>query len=245
MILLFQPAEETGEGARAVVADPQFPSIHADECFALHNLPGYPLGEVIIRQGTFNCASRGISIRLSGRTAHAAYPETGVSPQMAVATLLQDLNRIVDDVTADELLMVTVVHCQMGEQAFGTAPADAHVMATLRSESNAAMQQLVTVCHHLVERVAKQYGLDYSVAWADIFDASVNDGQCVQQVVSAAEQMGNRVQWIEQPFRWSEDFGALSAGENQPQIHNPNYRFPDELIEQGSDLFFEIYRQLL
>lgn len=256
VVLLFQPAEETGEGARAVVADPQFAAIRADECFALHNLPDYPLGQVMIRQGTFNCASRGMTIRLLGRTAHAAYPETGISPQMAVATLLQDLNHIAQSLKVDELAMITVVHCHMGEQAFGTSPAEACVMATLRTESNEVMQQLIEACTHLAESVAKQYRLNHDIEWADIFDASVNDEGCVNQVVAAAEKTGNAVQWIDEPFRWSEDFGALSAtsrgamfalgaGEGKPQIHNPDYRFPDDLIAQGSALFFEIYQQLL
>ncbi|PID66462.1 MAG: peptidase M20 [Gammaproteobacteria bacterium] len=255
VVLLFQPAEETGEGANAVVADPQFSAIRCDECFALHNLPGYPLGEVIIRAGTFNCASRGMAIYLSGRTAHAAHPETGISPQLAVATLLQSFDDIPKQINADELRMITVVHCDMGEKVFGTTPADACLMATLRSESDVVMQQLVTACSDLVAQLAKQHHLQYHIDWADVFAASVNDERCVKEVVDAAKKTGNTVRWIDAPFRWSEDFGALSAasrgamfafgaGENQAQIHNPDYRFADALIQQGSDLFFEIYRQL-
>ncbi len=256
VVLLFQPAEETGVGARAVVADSQFAKIRCDECFALHNLPDYPLGNVIIRDGVFNCASRGMAVYLSGRTAHAAHPETGISPQLALATLLQSFNDIPKNISADELKMITVVHCDMGEKAFGTAPADACIMATLRTETDGAMQQLVTACSELVEQLAKQHRLNYHIEWEDIFDASVNDKDCVEQIIRAAKTTGNTVQYRDKPFRWSEDFGALSgatrgamfafgAGENQPQIHNPDYRFPDELIGQGSEIFFEVYRQLI
>ncbi len=256
VVLLFQPAEETGEGARAVVADPQFSSIRCDECFALHNLPDYPLGKVIVRSGTFNCASRGMAIYLSGRTAHAAHPETGISPRLALATLLQSFNDIPQQIHTDDLKMITVVHCDMGEKTFGTSPADACIMATLRSETDSTMQQLVNRCIELVEQLAKQYRLSYRVEWADIFDASVNDESCVEQIIQASKITGNKVALREEPFRWSEDFGALSgamrgamfafgAGENQPQIHNPDYCFPDELISQGSAIFFEVYRQLL
>lgn len=256
VVLLFQPAEETGEGARAVAADPQFPAIQPDESYALHNLPGYPLANVVLRKGTFNCASRGLIIRLSGRTAHAAYPETGNSPQLAITTLLNSLNDLPKQLDSQQLTMITVVHCQMGEQAFGTAPADGCVMATLRTETNEAMQDLVTASQQLVEQTAKQYDLGYQLEWSDCFDASVNDGDCAEQVASAAQTTGHHVTWIDEPFRWSEDFGAISAtargamfaygaGEDKPQIHNPDYVFPDELIERGSELFFEIYRQLL
>ncbi len=255
-IILFQPAEETGEGARDVVADPLFSQIQANENYALHNLPQQPLGEVIIRSGTFNCASRGMIVRLLGRTAHAAYPETGISPQMALAQLLQGVADLPNQIKRQELVMVTVVHCDMGEVAFGTAPAAACLMATLRTESNEAMQELVDIGKNLVEDTAKQYNLQSSIEWSDVFDASVNDEQCVQQVIDAAKVCGESVRLIDEPFRWSEDFGAISAtskgamfafggGENFPQIHNQDYIFNDELIEKGRNIFFEIYRQLL
>ncbi len=256
VVLLFQPAEEIGTGARAVVADPQFACIRCDECFALHNLPGYPMGHVMIRDGVFNCASRGMAIYLSGKTAHASYPETGISPQLALATLLQSFNEVPRTISTNGLKMITVVHCNMGEKAFGTAPADACIMATLRTETDEVMQQLVTACSELVKHLAKQYQLKYRIEWEDIFDASINHKDCVEQVIQAAKRTGNTVQYRDKPFRWSEDFGALSgatrgamfafgAGENQPQIHNPDYRFPDELIAQGSEIFFEVYRQLI
>lgn len=255
-VLLFQPAEETGEGANAVIADPQFMHIKPDESYALHNLPGYSMAEVVLRKGTFNCASRGMVIRLSGRTAHAAYPETGNSPQLAIATLLQALNNIPNTLTSKRLTMLTVVHCHMGEQAFGTAPADGCVMATLRTETDADMQALVTACQQLVEKTARQYQLQYIIEWSDCFAANVNDEQCVTQIAAAADATKHKVRWITEPFRWSEDFAAISAvsrgamfaygaGINKPQIHNPDYCFPDELIERGSELFFKIYQQLL
>lgn len=255
VVLLFQPAEETGEGARAVVADSQFTDIQPDESYALHNLPGYPMAQVILRKATFNCASRGMIIRFSGRTAHAAYPETGKSPQLAIAELLKTLNDIPQTLKTTQLAMLTVVHCQMGEQAFGTAPADGCVMVTLRTETNEAMQSLVAACQHLVEQTAEQYELEHTAEWSDCFDASINDAACVEQVAAAALATGHKVEWIDEPFRWSEDFGAISAtsrgamfaygaGVNTPQIHNPDYVFPDELIESGCDLFFEIYRKL-
>ena len=73
---MFQPAEEDGSGARAVVADPKFTSIRPDWAFAIHNEPGLPFGYVGIKPGLINCASRGLAISLKGRTSHAAEPRT-------------------------------------------------------------------------------------------------------------------------------------------------------------------------
>lgn len=256
VIILFQPAEETGEGARAVVADPEFQKIMPDYSYALHNLPGHPMGEVLIRKGTFNCASRGMIISLHGKTAHAAYPDTGNSPAEALSQLLFIFPRLTSSIKSDELLMTTTVHASMGEKAFGTAPADAKLMVTVRSETNEGMDFLVSKAKLAVEKIATEYGLKFDVEWADVFDASVNDDDCAGIVADAAETTGHTVTWLDEPLRWSEDFGAISAcakgamfaygaGEDNPQIHNPDYDFPDGLIEGGVSIFNEIYRRHL
>jgi len=87
VVLMFQPAEEDGSGARAVVADPAYDALAPDWAFAIHIEPGYPFGVVASRAGLINCASLGLKITLTGKTAHAADPQDGVSPALAVAGL--------------------------------------------------------------------------------------------------------------------------------------------------------------
>ena len=82
-VLMFQPAEENGAGAAAVIADPRFAEVRPDYVFSLHNVPGVAFGEVELREGLANCASRGMRVVLTGKTAHAAAPETGISPMSA------------------------------------------------------------------------------------------------------------------------------------------------------------------
>ena len=67
VVLMFQPAEETGNGAAGVVADPRFGEIAPDFAFSLHNMPGLPFGEVRLKPGVVNCASRGMRIVLEGQ----------------------------------------------------------------------------------------------------------------------------------------------------------------------------------
>ena len=75
VVLLFQPAEETGQGARQVLDDPKFSQFQPDFVFALHNLPGALKGQVLLREGTFASASKGLIIQLKGATSHASEPE--------------------------------------------------------------------------------------------------------------------------------------------------------------------------
>jgi amidohydrolase len=74
VVLLFQPAEENGAGAAAVLADPEFATLKPDMALSLHNFPGIRLGHVLLRDGPVNCASRGMKIVLKGKTSHASYP---------------------------------------------------------------------------------------------------------------------------------------------------------------------------
>lgn len=250
-ILLFQPAEETGEGAIAVTEDEQFKALKIDCCYALHNLPGIPLGQVQIRPGTFNCASQGMSITFTGTTAHAAYPEKGRSPALAMVELLQQLTDITNEIDTTDLQMVTIIYSKMGEKTFGTTPHQAEIGVTLRTEKNAMMSKLKQLVLSKVETIAKQQQLEYSTQDHDVFMASVNNEECSTRVAQAAKKIGQDLVWLKEPLRWSEDFGAISsmtkgamfilgAGEDSPQIHHPEYDFPDALIKPGIDIFYEI-----
>lgn len=144
VVLLFQPAEETGAGAAAVIRDPAFVPINPDFSFALHNLPGFPLGTLVLRDGAMTCASQGMTITLTGSTAHAAQPETGNSPAQAMCQIIEKLSALPTGIVpAGETAFVTVVGSKLGERAFGTAPGYAEIWATLRSETDGTMSGIV------------------------------------------------------------------------------------------------------
>ncbi|MCV6589682.1 MAG: amidohydrolase [Marinobacterium sp.] len=253
VICHFQPAEETGAGAIQVVEDAAFAALKPDYAFALHNLPGKPLGQVLCRPGTFNFASRGMVVRLSGKTSHAAHPEDGVSPAMAMCRIVEGLTALPSQIEGFSL--VTVVHACLGEVAFGTAPGEAVVMATLRTPTNEAMNTLVEQACQLARQQAEVDGLNVSLDWEDVFGASVNTDDGYQRVMRACQTAGVEAVTMEQGFRWSEDFGkftelcegamfALGSGESSPQLHNPDYDFPDALIPVGLSVFRELIREL-
>ena len=93
VVLLFQPAEETGQGAQAILNDPHFEQIKPDVAYGLHNLPGYEKGQIMVREGCFAAASFGLKLIFEGRTAHASQPETGHSPSELLAQLIHSLEK--------------------------------------------------------------------------------------------------------------------------------------------------------
>lgn len=253
VVLLFQPAEEDGQGARRVFNDPQFAPYKPDFAFALHNVPGLPLGEVFTRPGPFNCASRGLIVRLSGKTSHAAHPEDGLSPAAALADLMQKLPRLPD--AFEEAAWVTLVHARLGEKSFGTAPGEAVLMATLRSETNEVMASLAEQACALARKAAEAAGLAVTFDWEDDFLASVNGEAGFRHVADACAEAGVPFHRMPEGFRWSEDFGVftlnaegamfgLGAGNIHPQLHNPDYDFPDALIPVGLTVFRTIIKKI-
>ena len=170
VILMYQPAEETGQGARRVLDDPKYSGLAPDYVFALHNLPGYPLGRVILMEGTFASASTGLIVELKGATSHAAEPNRGRSPALAAAQLIQGFTAMPQECTAlHEAALVTVIHARVGERAFGTTPGEGVVMATLRTHGPRTMEVLSRRCEDFARKVAATYGLECSIEWTEGF----------------------------------------------------------------------------
>jgi len=257
VVLMFQPAEEDGSGARAVVADAQFAEIAPDWAFAIHNEPGKPFGFVSTRAGLINCASQGLKIQFSGKTAHAASPEDGTSPAPAISELVPALSALGTGGALDETFrLVTVTHVNIGEPTFGIAPGEGVVYATLRTAYDDAMASIATDARRIAEELAAKYGLDVSFEVFDDFAASINHPEAVDVARSAMDAIGVLHGSEGLPMRASEDFGVfgwdakaamlcLGPGEDFPALHNPDYDFPDDLIPIGASIFERITRDLL
>lgn len=256
VMLLFQPSEETGEGAERVLNDPKFREFLPDYVLALHNLPGYSLGEIILRPGVFASASSGLHFHLQGQTAHAAEPEKGRSPALAVAQLIQALSAIPQFHTSlHEATQVTVIQARVGEIAYGTSPGEGDVRATLRAHSQEVIDHLQEKAIELAKHTAATYGLELSVNATELFPSTKNDAEVLKIIDKSARQAGLNIHYKDIPFAWSEDFGhftarykgalfGLGAGENHPVLHHPDYDFPDELIELGVNIFIRVIKEL-
>lgn len=253
VILLFQPAEETGMGAKEVIQSQNFYKIKPDFAFALHNLPGYALGEAVLKKGAFTAASKGMIIALQGRTSHAAHPEDAISPTNAMCRIMAELQELPKHMTGFSL--VTIIHAQLGEVAFGTTPGEAKVMATLRTFDNEVMANLTESACSLSREIAKSQGLKCTISFTEEFQVVENETEAGKLVNEAVDELGLQKRIATEPFRWSEDFGVLSSttksyflglgcGIDHPQLHDNSYDFQDELLPIGIDLFHKIIEKL-
>lgn len=252
VILLFQPAEEVGTGAKEVLKDSYFKDLAIDFVFGFHNLPGFEKGQIVIAPKYFASASKGMSIKLSGTPAHAAYPESGKSPASAMTEIINELNTITESNDRyDNFVLLTLVHAQLGERAFGTAPGKAEICATLRSYDNTNMQKLCYDASLIAREIADEYRLKIMIEWEDEFDATINHVDACKIIDDAADVCTFQKTYITEPFRWSEDFGqftsaycgamfGIGAGKTHPDLHTTEYDFPDDIIPNAITMLYTI-----
>jgi len=257
VVLLWQPAEEDGSGAAAVLADPRFSELKPDFAYSLHNMPGLAFGTAALKSGPVNCASRGMKIKLSGKTAHASQPETGTSPMAAMSYLMPALTALSHGAPpATNFTLATVTHASLGEKAFGIAPGDAEIWVTLRTLINDRMAELCEKAEGLVTQAALNAGLEHAISYHDIFFHCENAPEAVADLEAALTAEGVRFDEGNLPMRASEDFGRLravcpsamfflGAGEKHPALHNPDYDYPDDLTAIGARIFMAVIREKL
>ena len=252
--LLFQPAEETGTGAAAVLADPRFDAIQPDFGVAIHNMPGFPMHSLVVKPGWITAAVRSLVLRFQGRTAHASEPEKGENPTLAIADLVRGCEEMnVNDISSPDFCLVTPVHVRIGSVAYGVSAGDGEVHLTIRTTENSGLTALQQRITDLAEWLAARDGLLLRSEVVEDFYANVNDAAVTDLVVRAARECDAKVLTPQTGLRGGEDFGLFSerfptcmvmlgAGEDSHPIHNPFYDFPDELIDTGVNLYTTIVR---
>lgn len=251
VVLLYQPAEETGTGAEAVSQDKRFKDLKPDFFYALHNIPQLIKNTIYIKSGAFAAASRGIIIKLFGATSHAAEPENGRSPAIALSEIIKNITHLPREKVYSDLTLVTVVHAMLGEIAFGVSPGYAEIRATLRTFQKDDMLKLIDDVTAIVNKTCEEEQLKTEIAFTEVFPGTSNNEEAVKIIELCAQKSNINLVKIDQPFKWSEDFGhfteqykgaifGLGAGTDTPKLHNNNYDFPDELIPTGVQLFYNL-----
>lgn len=245
--LIFQPGEETGEGAmicRSLLAEKKISAI-----YGLHNIPGYPMGTILLREKTFACASLGLSLHFTGMASHAAYPEQGRNPALPMASLLLQLEEAANALRRPgEILMLTVIGISLGSEKYGVSAGDGTLRLTIRGEREEIFQKLLTCCRRLAEKCASEHGLSLEITEQEYFPATENHPEKVFALKRAAEALEMPCQMLPEPMRWSEDFGwylqdcpgaffGIGAGEETASLHTSTYEFPDALLEKGIAIF--------
>jgi hippurate hydrolase len=267
---IFQPAEEGGGGARAMIVDGLFERFPCDAVFAIHNWPGLRVGEFGLNPGAMMASSNEFEITVCGKGAHAAMPHLGVDPVLIASHLIQAFQSLVSRETKPiDATVVSVTQINAGE-ATNVIPDTCVMKGTVRTFSAQALDTI----EQGMARICKQLPLAFN-AHADFsflrnYPPTINHAKEAMLAADvAAEIVGeSMVQRHVEPTMGAEDFAYMlqekpgayiflgngdtsgphrSAGHGLGPctLHNPSYDFNDDLIPIGATFWQLLAKRFL
>lgn len=247
--LIFQPGEESGQGA--AICSSLIDEKHIGEIYGFHNIPGYEKGEVILPKDSFACASTGMEIIITGKQSHAAYPENGVNPAGIIVGILQEMDKYLAEKYRG-IVLGTVIGIEVGSRSYGVAAGDGVLRLTLRAQFQDEYDALIAHIENTARKLSQDADATCSISRIEEFPATVNDKTCTDRIIGVAGKLNTKTVCPEEPFRWSEDFGyylqktkgafmGIGCGVDHPGLHTDEYEFEDNIIMQ----VIEIYSSLV
>jgi len=251
-IVIFQPAEEGGAGAQAMVRDGLISRFGIEEVFGMHNYPGLPMGEFAIRAGAMMAAADHIAINLEGVGGHAARPHLAVDTVLVGAQIVNQLQSIVArNVDPLQAAVISICMFQAGHTD-NVIPQHARLRGTARSLSPEIRDLLQKRVREVVEGTARLYGAKAELTYSIGYPVMVNEERQTALAAAVAGEIAgaDKVDTDCPPVMGAEDFafmlqerpGALifvgngaSAG-----LHHPAYDFNDEAIPIGTSYWVRL-----
>ncbi|MGC9419142.1 MAG: M20 aminoacylase family protein [Rhodovulum sp.] len=257
VIVIFQPAEEGGAGARAMIEDGLFDRWPVDEVYGMHNRPNLPVGEFTIAPGPIMGAVDEIRITLTGKGGHAAMPHRAVDPLPAAAALIQAVQTIISR-GVDPLDSAAVSLCTIqGGNAFNVIPQTVDLTGTVRTLREEVRDHVEATLGRLVDSIAAGFGAVGHLDYIRHYPVTVNHARETDLAARAAQEVAgaDHVHLDMPPTLGGEDFsfmlnevpGAMINVGNGPSagLHHPEYDFNDEVIAWGCSYWTTLVRQRL
>ncbi|ULX50719.1 amidohydrolase [Cupriavidus taiwanensis] len=259
---IFQPAEEHGRGAKAMMADGLFERFPVDAIFGAHNMPGLPAGSIATRAGGIMASEDNFVIQVRGRGTHAARPHMGVDPIVIGAEIVLALQTIVSRNLDPGLPAVISCTEFITDGIRNAIPTNVTIKGDTRSYTPAVQALLETRMREIAEGICRLHGAGCAFTYSHEFAPTVNWEQWVPSALEAARNVvgSDRVDGNIAPMMISEDFGAflqavpgafvfIGNGETGMPggvpLHNSGYDFNDGVLSVGARYFAELARVAL
>jgi len=256
---IFQPAEEHGRGAAAMMADGLFARFPVDEIYGAHNIPGMPTGHIATRVGGLMASEDNFVIRITGRGGHAARPQMAIDPLVIGAEIVLALQTVV--ARSVDPGQSAVISCTefITDGIRNALPTHVTIKGDTRSYAPEVQALLERRMREICHGICAAHGARCEVDYTHEFAPTVNWPACVPVAVAAATEVvgADRVDDQVAPMMISEDFGAflravpgafvfIGNGDGDSPgavpLHNARYDFNDALLPIGARYFAQIAR---
>lgn len=253
---IFQPAEEWGRGAQAMLSDGLLRRFPFDEIFGLHNMPGLALGHFETRAGSFMSAEDNFEITLRGKGGHAARPQWGREVMVPACLLVVELQSIVARRLSPTDIAVVSVTELLTDGTRNVLPGQARILGDARSFRPEVSARIEAEMRRIAQGVAEGHGLTAEVSYSREFVPLMNDAGLAEAFLAAAAPVSAGATRAEEPMTGSEDFARFLAevpgsfafignGEGSAPLHSPDYDFNDGALSHGAQVLAAIARARL
>ncbi|MFX1675716.1 M20 family metallopeptidase [Paraburkholderia sp. A2WS-5] len=256
---IFQPAEEHGRGAKAMMADGLFERFPVDAIFGAHNMPGMRAGTFATRAGGIMASEDNFVIHIKGRGTHAARPHMGVDPIVIASQIVLALQTIVSRNLDPGLQAVISCTEFITDGIRNVIPSNVIIKGDTRSYSKEVQTLLETRMREISVGLCATHGVECSFEYTHEFAPTVNSPEYLDVAVNAARNVAGEaaVDANVQPMMISEDFGAflqavpgnfvfIGNGDVPERggtpLHNARYDFNDDILMTGARYFAELAR---
>lgn len=245
--VIFQPAEEGGAGAKAMIDDGLVTRFNIDEFYGIHNMPGIQTGKFAIRLGPLMASADRFKIILTGKGGHAAMPHLAVDTTLVAAQILVNLNLIVSrSIDPLKRVVVTAGTFKTDSSALNVIANTVELEGSVRSLDEEMRDLVQERLHQVAEGTAAANQCEITIEYERGYPITDNNEEATQHAISVASSV-SEVDTDTPPIMPSEDFaymlmekpGAfifLGNGDSQ-MLHNPEYIFDDEAIPFGSSWY--------
>jgi len=248
---IFQPDEERGKGAQAMIDDGLFERFKIDAVYGLHNLPGLAEGHFSVRPGSIMASESSFEIKLKGSGGHAAMPHMTSDPLVAGAQIVLALQTIVSrNLSAiDETAVVSVTEL-LSNGSVNVIPSEVTLKGDCRCFTEITLEKIETNMKRIVAGICQANVLEYDFEFINTFYPTINSAAETQHAINAAKAVlgHEKVNSNCVPFTISEDFSSMlrvqagcyallgngTESTGGCALHNPLYEFNDTILEKGA-----------
>ncbi len=250
---IFQPAEEGGAGALAMINDGVLENPTVDAIFGYHNYPGISVGKIQAKSGCTMYGNIEFAIQVHGKGGHAAMPEWAINPITISAELINELNSAAQKLSEqEELTVLSITNIHSGK-ATNVIPEMAIIKGTIRAPSEKASEKAQKILMEHLTKVNDKYQTQSTITFDGIYPATINSDLETAFVLDLAKSLFGENQVVIKPksSRASEDFSFflqnvpgcyffIGNGENSASCHNPTYNFNDAILPVAIEMLCNI-----
>ncbi len=257
---IFQPDEETGHGAMNMLNDGFLERFPVDEIYGFHNMPLLPEGLIATRNGGIMASEDNFTITIKGEGAHAAQPHKAKDPLVTASEIILGIQSIVSrniDPTASSVISLTEI---FSDGAHNVIPSTVTIKGDTRSTDPVSQKKVEKRMREICQSICAMNESECDFEFTYEFIPTVNDPAYVRHFVAAAEKVvgPENVDANTPAPLTSEDFGRflkeipgcfffIGTGKSpdEPSLHNPKYKFNDNILETAADIFVQLVRDRL